>query len=114
MFASEICWREFYADVLFREPSSAWANLNQQMNAMPLDTDARAAERFQRWASGTTGFPIVDAGMRQLLHTGWMHNRVRMIVASFLVKDLHISWRKGEVFFAQHLTDYDPAVNNGS
>ena len=111
VFTSEICWREFYADVLFREPSSAWANLNQQMNAMPLDTDARAAERFQRWASGTTGFPIVDAGMRQLLHTGWMHNRVRMIVASFLVKDLHLPWQWGARHFMLHLLDGDLASN---
>ena len=111
MFTSEICWREFYADVLFREPSSAWANLNQQMNAMPLDTDERAAERFQRWASGTTGFPIVDAGMRQLLHTGWMHNRVRMIVASFLVKDLHLPWQWGARHFMLHLLDGDLASN---
>jgi deoxyribodipyrimidine photo-lyase len=71
-------------------------------------------ELFEKWCQGQTGFPIVDAGMRELVTTGFMHNRVRMIVASFLVKDLHISWQKGEAFFAQHLTDYDPAVNNGS
>ena len=69
---------------------------------------------FQRWCKGTTGFPIVDAGMRELIATGFMHNRVRMIVASFLVKDLLVDWHWGEAFFAQHLTEYDPAVNNGS
>jgi deoxyribodipyrimidine photo-lyase len=69
---------------------------------------------FQAWCTGNTGFPIVDAGMRELNATGYMHNRVRMIVASFLVKDLHINWRWGERYFAQHLTDYDPCVNNGN
>ena len=69
---------------------------------------------FDAWARGQTGFPIVDAGMRQLVQSGTMHNRVRMITASFLVKDLHVDWRQGERFFAQHLTDYDPALNNGN
>jgi len=69
---------------------------------------------FHAWCTGATGFPIVDAGMRELNTTGWMHNRVRMIVASFLTKDLHIDWRWGEKYFAQQLVDYDPAVNNGN
>jgi deoxyribodipyrimidine photo-lyase len=69
---------------------------------------------FWKWAEGKTGFPIVDAGMRELNHTGYMHNRVRMITASFLVKDLHLSWRWGERYFAQHLVDYDPCLNNGN
>lgn len=69
---------------------------------------------FQRWCEGSTGFPIVDAGMRELNETGFMHNRVRMIAASFLVKDLYIDWRWGEKYFAQVLIDYDPAVNNGN
>jgi deoxyribodipyrimidine photo-lyase len=68
---------------------------------------------FQRWGEGTTGFPIVDAGMRQLASTGWMHNRVRMIVAMFLTKDLHLDWRLGERFFMQHLADGEIASNNG-
>ena len=71
-------------------------------------------EWFQAWCSGQTGFPIVDAGMRELVATGFMHNRVRMITASFLMKDLQIDWRWGEKFFAQNLIDYDPAVNNGN
>jgi deoxyribodipyrimidine photo-lyase len=71
-------------------------------------------ERFMLWCEGKTGFPIVDAGMRELNETGFMHNRVRMIVASFLTKDLHIHWQWGEKYFAQHLIDYDPAVNNGN
>lgn len=69
---------------------------------------------FRAWCEGETGFPIVDAGMRELNTTGYMHNRVRMIVASFLIKDLHIDWRLGEKYFAQKLVDYDPAVNNGN
>jgi deoxyribodipyrimidine photo-lyase len=69
---------------------------------------------FHAWCEGLTGFPIVDAGMRELNATGYMHNRVRMIVASFLTKDLHIDWRLGEKYFAQKLVDYDPAVNNGN
>jgi deoxyribodipyrimidine photo-lyase len=72
------------------------------------------AKLFDLWCSGTTGCPIVDAGMRELNQTGFMHNRVRMIAASFLVKDLHIDWRLGEKYFAQTLIDYDPAVNNGN
>jgi len=71
-------------------------------------------EDFWAWANGQTGFPIVDAAMRELNRTGWMHNRLRMIVASFLVKDLHVSWRWGERYFAQRLLDYDPCVNNGN
>jgi deoxyribodipyrimidine photo-lyase len=71
-----------------------------------------AEETFRRWCDGTTGFPIVDAGMRQLVATGWMHNRVRMIVASFLVKDLHLPWTWGARFFMRHLLDGDLASNN--
>lgn len=111
-FSAELAWREFYADVLFREPGSAWRNFNSRMDAMPVDTDAAARRRFDRWAAGETGFGIVDAGMRQLLATGWMHNRVRMIVASFLVKDLHLPWQWGARWFMEHLVDGDLASNN--
>jgi deoxyribodipyrimidine photo-lyase len=112
VFSSELAWREFYADVLFHQPHTAWQNLNPKMDAMPVDTDAAARKRFDRWASGETGFGIVDAGMRQLAATGWMHNRVRMIVASFLVKDLHLPWQWGARWFMQHLVDGDLASNN--
>jgi deoxyribodipyrimidine photo-lyase len=111
VFASELAWRDFYADVLFRAPESAWQNLDPKMHAMLVDTDDAARERFRRWATGTTGYPIVDAGMRQLLATGWMHNRVRMLVASFLVKDLHLPWQWGARHFMQHLVDGDLASN---
>ncbi|HET9116202.1 MAG TPA: FAD-binding domain-containing protein [Gaiellaceae bacterium] len=71
-------------------------------------------ERFERWRDGTTGFPLVDAGMRELAQTGWMHNRARMVTASFLVKHLHVDWRAGEAWFAERLVDYDPAQNEGN
>jgi deoxyribodipyrimidine photo-lyase len=112
VFETELAWREFYADVLFRQPETAWRNLNRKMDAMPVDRDTAARERFDRWATGTTGFAIVDAGMRQLAATGWMHNRVRMIVASFLVKDLHLPWQWGARWFMEHLVDGDLASNN--
>lgn len=111
VFTSEIAWREFYADVLFHQPLTAWRNLNSKMDAIRVDTDHAARARFDRWAFGQTGFGIVDAGMRQLLATGWMHNRVRMIVASFLVKDLHLPWQWGARHFMTHLVDGDLASN---
>jgi len=111
-FVRELCWREFYADVLFQRPESAWKNLDGRFDRMQVDTDAAALERFAIWQQGRTGFPIVDAGMRQLSATGWMHNRVRMIVGSFLVKDLHLPWQWGARHFMDHLVDGDLASNN--
>ena len=111
-FATELIWREFYADVLLRHPRSAWSNLNGRMDAMPVDTGPEALAAFDRWRTGTTGFPIIDAGMRQLATTGWMHNRARMLVASFLVKDLHLPWQWGARHFLDHLYDGDLASNN--
>jgi deoxyribodipyrimidine photo-lyase len=112
VFSSELAWRDFYADVLFMQPATAWNNLNKKFDAMPVDTGGDARLRFDRWTAGETGFGIVDAGMRQLLATGWMHNRVRMIVASFLVKDLHLPWQWGARWFMRHLIDGDLASNN--
>ena len=111
-FASEMAWRDFYADVLFRNPMTARENLNPRMSTMAVDTGAAALERFERWTTGQTGYPIVDAGMRQLHASGWMHNRVRMLVASFLVKDLHLPWQWGARHFMQHLIDGDLASNS--
>lgn len=111
-FASELAWRDFYADVLYRRPDSAWANLNTAMDAMPIDNDEQARQRFARWSTGHSGFALIDAGMRQLLATGWMHNRVRMVAASFLVKDLHLPWQWGARHFMDHLVDGDLASNN--
>ena len=110
-FRSEVAWREFYADVLLHHPTSGWENLQRRMDALPVDTDAAARERFAAWAQATTGYPVVDAGMRQLRATGWMHNRVRMISASFLVKDLHLPWQWGARHFMLHLVDGDLASN---
>lgn len=111
--ASELAWRDFYADVLLHHPGSARESLDPAMAGIEVDTGARADQRFAAWREGRTGYPIVDAGMRQLLATGWMHNRVRMIVAMFLTKDLHTHWRLGESFFMQHLVDGEIASNNG-
>ena len=112
VFRSELAWRDFYADVLFRVPKSAWENLDRRFDRLHVDADAAARSRFELWCRGATGFPIVDAGMRQLAATGWMHNRVRMVTASFLVKDLHLPWQWGARFFMQHLVDGDLASNN--
>lgn len=111
-FRSELCWREFYAEVLFQRPDSARQAYVAKMGAMEVDDGPETDELFEAWAAGRTGYPMVDAGMRQLLAQGWMHNRVRMIVASFLVKDLHIDWRRGARFFMEHLIDGDLASNN--
>lgn len=110
-FATELCWRDFYADVLFARPDTVRHAFNRTMEAMEIDTGVAADERFAAWCAGRTGFPIVDAGMRQLRGEGWMHNRVRMIVASFLVKDLHLDWTRGAAFFMEHLVDADLASN---
>ncbi|MEO6571482.1 MAG: deoxyribodipyrimidine photo-lyase [Ilumatobacteraceae bacterium] len=112
VFQSELAWRDFYADVLFRVPTSAWENLDDRFDRIHLDTGPHGREKFDRWCEGRTGFPIVDAGMRQLATIGWMHNRVRMIVASFLVKDLHLPWQWGAKHFMDHLLDGDLASNN--
>jgi deoxyribodipyrimidine photo-lyase len=111
VFRSELAWREFYADVLWHRPASARQSLQPAMARVPVDTDAAARARFRSWAHGRTGYPIVDAGMRQLAATGWMHNRVRMITASFLVKDLHLPWQWGARHFMRHLVDGDLASN---
>ncbi len=107
----QLCWHDFFTHVAYHAPRVFGAPFREQYAHMSWNKDVRA---FQRWCTGTTGFPLVDAGMRELVTTGYMHNRVRLVTASFLVKDLHIDWKKGEQFFAQHLVDYDPAVNNGN
>jgi deoxyribodipyrimidine photo-lyase len=107
-FRKEIAWREFYADVLFNNP------MTDREYYAPRFADMRYDEpgaQFKAWCEGTTGYPFVDAAMRQLIQEGWMHNRTRMVVASFLVKDLHLEWQLGERFFAEHLVDYDVASN---
>lgn len=110
-FIKELYWRDFFSHIAHFFPHVFGNAFNKKYNALPWISDE---ELFQKWCEGKTGFPIVDAGMRELNETGYMHNRVRMIVASFLVKDLHIDWKRGEKYFAQKLIDYDPAVNNGN
>jgi deoxyribodipyrimidine photo-lyase len=107
-YATELAWREFYADVLWQRPESAREYLRPEFAAMRYD---EPGARFTAWREGLTGYPIVDAGMRQLRAEGWMHNRVRMVVASFLVKDLHIEWRHGARHFMTWLVDADLASN---
>ena len=110
-YAGELIWRDFYADVLWHHPASARADLTNSLAGLPYDEGPEADARFQAWATGRTGYPIVDAGMRQLLGEAWMHNRVRMVVGSFLTKDLHLWWRRGASHFMQHLRDGDLASN---
>ena len=110
-FLSEICWREFSYNLLFHNPDLPEVSLRREFEDFPWRTDAKGLKAWQR---GLTGYPIVDAGMRQLWHTGWMHNRVRMIVASFLIKDLLIHWREGEAWFWDTLVDADLANNAAS
>lgn len=111
-YVTELCWREFYADVLWHNPDSAWHDLNSQLAGISYDEGAETDELIEAWKQGKTGFPIVDAGMRQLLAEGWMHNRLRMITASFLTKDLHVWWPIGARHFLDHLIDGDVASNN--
>jgi deoxyribodipyrimidine photo-lyase len=110
-YRRQLCWRDFYAQILHHWPDSGHDYFQPAMARMRYDTGKRADERFNAWRNGETGYPIVDAGMRQLLATGWMHNRVRIIVASFLVKDLHLEWTLGARHFMHYLIDGDLANN---
>ena len=112
-FRKEIAWREFYADVMTQQPTSSRISLDRRFDeVMDWASGPAADEAFTRWAHGNTGFPFVDAGMRQLRAEGWMHNRVRMVVASFLVKDLHLPWQRGAHEFMRWLRDGDIASNS--
>jgi deoxyribodipyrimidine photo-lyase len=111
-FAKELCWREFYADVLHEHPDSARVSLDPRFDAaMRWSTGRAADDAWRAWCDGRTGYPLVDAGMRQLRREGWVHNRVRMVVASFLVKDLHLPWQQGAAEFMHWLRDADLASN---
>lgn len=110
-YLRELAFRDFYASVLHHWPDSAWRNWNRDFDAIKVDDGKVAQQRFEAWKAGRTGFPIVDAGMRQLRETGFMHNRVRMIVSSFLVKDLHLPWQWGARWFLDQLVDGDMASN---
>ncbi len=108
-FARQLAWREFCAEVLWQRPDAVWSSLDER-----FDTHMQYSQNqdhFRAWAQGRTGYPFVDAGMRQLLAEGWMHNRVRMVSASFLIKDLHLPWQMGARWFLEHLVDADIANN---
>ena len=107
---SELVWRDFYNDILHHFPHVHGSSFRPAYEAIRWRNDE---QEFRAWKEGRTGFPVVDAGIRQLSQTGWMHNRARMITASFLVKDLLVDWRWGERWFMQNLIDGDPASNNG-
>jgi deoxyribodipyrimidine photo-lyase len=107
----QLYWRDFYAMIAWWFPHVFGLSFKRKYDTIKWSKDKKT---FKRWCEGKTGFPIVDAGMRELNETGFMHNRIRMIAASFLVKDLGIDWRLGEKYFASKLVDYDPAINNGN
>lgn len=109
-YLNELIWREFYAMILYAYPDSSYKAFKEKYDRIQWRNNK---EDFDKWKNGQTGYPIVDAGMRQLNQTGWMHNRVRMIVGSFLCKHLLIDWRWGEAYFAKKLLDYDMASNVG-
>lgn len=112
-FVGELAWREFYASILAAFPRVLTESFRPEFERFPWARGEEAETRFAAWRDGRTGYPLVDAGMRQLAHEGWMHNRVRMVVASFLSKHLLVDWRRGETLFRARLADGDPASNNG-
>jgi deoxyribodipyrimidine photo-lyase len=110
---SELVWRDFYQQVLHHQPHVVGASCKVEFDHVRFEHGRHADEAFAAWCDGRTGYPLVDAAMAQINQTGWMHNRLRMLAASFLVKDLGIDWRRGEAYFALHLIDYELASNNG-
>ncbi len=109
----ELIWRDFYVQILANFPHVAQGAYKTEYDAIAWEQGERAETLFEAWCQGRTGYPLVDAAMAQLNQTGYMHNRLRMVVGSFLVKDLGIDWRWGEKYFAQHLNDFDLSANNG-
>lgn len=113
VWLSELIWRDFYFMILFHNPHVVGHAYKPDYDAIQWESGIEANGLFQAWCEGKTGYPLVDAAMLQLNQTGYMHNRLRMVVASFLVKDLGIDWRWGEAYFARHLNDFDLSANNG-
>ena len=111
VFLSELIWREFFMQIIYHFPRVVTENFKVKYNSIVWRNDQ---QEFEKWCAGKTGYPMVDAGMRQLNATGYMHNRVRMVTASFLCKHLLIDWRWGEAYFAQKLLDYELSSNNGN
>jgi deoxyribodipyrimidine photo-lyase len=110
---SELVWRDFYHQILHHHPHVVGASFKPEYDRIQWEHGAQADALFDAWCEGRTGYPLVDAAMAQLNQTGYMHNRLRMVVASFLTKDLGVDWRRGEAYFAIHLNDFDLAANNG-
>jgi deoxyribodipyrimidine photo-lyase len=113
VWLSELIWRDFYHQILHHHPHVVGHAFRREYEAIHWDQGQHADALFAAWCEGRTGYPLVDAAMQQLLQTGYMHNRLRMVSASFLVKDLGLDWRRGEAWFALHLNDFDLAANNG-
>jgi deoxyribodipyrimidine photo-lyase len=113
VWLSELIWRDFYHQVLFHHPHVATRAFKPAYDRIKWERGKQADALFAAWCEGRTGYPLVDAAMHQINQTGYMHNRLRMVVASFLTKDLGIDWRRGEAYFALHLNDFDLAANNG-
>jgi deoxyribodipyrimidine photo-lyase len=113
VWLSELIWRDFYHQILHHHPRVVTGAFKPEYNDIKWDHHKHAKELFAAWCEGRTGYPLVDAAMAQINQTGYMHNRLRMVVASFLTKDLGIDWRWGERYFAEHLNDFDLAANNG-
>lgn len=113
VWLSELVWRDFYHQVLHHHPHVVGHAFRPEYERIKWEHGKHADELFTAWTEGRTGYPLVDAAMRQINTTGYMHNRLRMVTASFLVKDLGVDWRRGEAYFAEHLNDFDLAANNG-
>ncbi|MES2688544.1 MAG: deoxyribodipyrimidine photo-lyase [Pseudomonadota bacterium] len=113
VWLSELIWRDFYAQILSNFPHVATGSFKPEYDAIQWEQGPDARKLFQTWCDGKTGYPLVDAAMAQINQTGYMHNRLRMVTACFLIKDLGIDWRWGEAYFATHLNDFDLSANNG-
>ena len=113
VWLSELIWRDFYAQILSNFPRVAGASFKPDYDAIAWETGPAADAMFAAWCEGRTGYPLVDAAMAQINQTGYMHNRLRMVAACFLIKDLGIDWRRGEAYFAEKLNDFDLSANNG-
>ena len=113
VWLSELIWRDFYQQILHHQPHVVSSSCKPEYDRIGFEHGKHADESFAAWCEGRTGYPLVDAAMAQIKQSGYMHNRLRMVTASFLVKDLGIDWRRGEAYFALHLIDYELASNNG-
>ena len=113
MWLSELIWRDFYHQILHHHPHVVGASFQAEYDRIAWEQGPAADALFAAWCEGRTGYPLVDAAMAQINQTGYMHNRLRMVTASFLVKDLGLDWRRGERYFAERLNDFDLAANNG-